>query len=408
MNNRGISVAKVPESSSRIEFANSLRGLASLSVLISHYLGVFWLKREIAADLANAPLLPADRFAVPSYVRWLHPFEAFDWGPFGVGVFFLISGFVIPFSIERYGWRAFGISRFLRLYPTYVTGLTVSIAAVCLSGAFFGRDFPYSVSETVIHYLMGVRDIAWSRNIDGIIWTLEIEVHFYMLCMAVAIGLRRGSRLLSAVPVAILAGSLLLYPHMAGWSSRNASAYHLAYIATLNGQFLIYMSIGVAFNLHYRQKLRSDVLPFVVAALLGLFAATWYYSVHRVFFGQIWSYGLALLVFSGAYAFADRCPRYRVVGFFADISYPLYVVHGVAGYVALRVLLDLGMKAWLSILLVAVGAFGLAWLVHIWIEAPTQRLGRRLANRLTPMPTPAGAPIFLSAKQQRAAEDRPA
>ncbi len=382
---------------SRIEFANSLRGLAALSVLVSHYLGVFWLKREITADLANAPVLPADQFIDPSYVRWLHSLGAFDWGPFGVGLFFLISGFVIPLSLERYEWKAFVVSRFFRLYPIYVTGLTLSVAAAYLSGTYFGRDFPYSAAEVVIHYLLGVRDIVWSRNIDGIIWTLEIEIHFYLLCAVFAGWLRRGSPLLLGIPLTILAGSLLLDRHMADWGHHNATLYHLSYVASFNGQFLIYMLIGVAFSLRYRGKLTAEVLPFAVVALFGLFAATWYYSVHRDFFEQIWSYGSALVVFAGAAAFAAQWPKYRILDFFADISYPLYVVHGVAGYVALRVLLDQGVAAWLSIALVSASAIGLAWLLHLWIEVPTHRLGRTFANRMSPASMPAMRPAAGSA-----------
>jgi peptidoglycan/LPS O-acetylase OafA/YrhL len=383
-------VTAAPEPSPRIEFANSLRGLAALSVLLSHYLGVFWLKREITAGLANAPVLPSGEFPIPLYVRLLHPVESFDWGPFGVGLFFLISGFVIPFSLQRYDWKAFAVGRFFRLYPTYAAGLTLCIVAIYLSGLYFGRDFPYSASEVAFHYLLGARDLAWSRNIDGIIWTLEIEVHFYLLCALAAAWLRRGSSLLLILPLAILAGSLLLTRHMPGWGVHNAPAFHLGYVATFNGQFLVYMFIGVAFNLHHRGILRPRILPFAVAGLFGLFAASWYYSVHRYFFEQIWSYGAALAVFCAAAGLADRWPRNRLLGFSADISYPLYVVHGVAGYVALRILLDMGVEGWLSIALVTSAAIVLAWAVHVGIEVPTHRLGQKLARR---RPTVAPAAI---------------
>ena len=372
----------------RVEFANSLRGLAALSVLISHYLGVFWLKREITARLANAPILPSDDFPVPLLVRLLHSFGSFDWGPFGVGLFFLISGFVIPFSLQRYDWKAFAVGRFFRLYPTYAAGLTLCIAAIYLSSLYFGGGFPYSASEVALHYLLGVRDLASSTSIDGIIWTLEIELHFYLLCALGAGWLRRGSSLLLIAPLAILAGSLLLDGHLPRWSTQNLPAYHIGYVATLNGQFLIYMFIGVAFNLHHRGILRSRLLPFVVAGLFAVFAVTWHRSVHRDFFDQIWSYGAALAVFCATAGWSDRWPRSRLLTFLADISYPLYVVHGVAGYVALRILLDAGIDAWLAIALVTAAAIGLAWTVHVWIEAPTHRLGQTLAKRRT-APAPA-------------------
>ncbi|MBX6766364.1 MAG: acyltransferase, partial [Actinomadura rubrobrunea] len=42
----------------------------------------------------------------------------FDPGHYGVLVFFLVSGYIVPASLERHGSvRAFWISRFFRLYP---------------------------------------------------------------------------------------------------------------------------------------------------------------------------------------------------------------------------------------------------------------------------------------------------
>ena len=38
-------------------------------------------------------------YFTPSYLRWVGYMQPFELGQFGVGVFFLISGFVIPFSL---------------------------------------------------------------------------------------------------------------------------------------------------------------------------------------------------------------------------------------------------------------------------------------------------------------------
>jgi len=47
--------------------------------------------------------------------EWLHA------GPAGVMLFFLVSGYIIPASLERHGsLRAFWISRGCRLFPLYV------------------------------------------------------------------------------------------------------------------------------------------------------------------------------------------------------------------------------------------------------------------------------------------------
>ena len=45
-------------------------------------------------------------------------------------VFFLVSGYIIPASLERKGSvRGFWVSRAFRLYPLYIVGIAVSLLA---------------------------------------------------------------------------------------------------------------------------------------------------------------------------------------------------------------------------------------------------------------------------------------
>ncbi|MGD9744518.1 MAG: acyltransferase family protein, partial [Dongiaceae bacterium] len=128
----------------RVEFANALRGLAALFVLISHHLGQFWLDRSLAVRYADMPRLE-DSVPTPLLVSILNPTRYIDWGAFGVALFFLISGFVIPFAFERYGWKGFLAGRFFRIYPTYAVGFTATLLAIYLGGLYFDRPFPHGL-----------------------------------------------------------------------------------------------------------------------------------------------------------------------------------------------------------------------------------------------------------------------
>src|SRR5262245_66328571 len=86
---------KQPEPS-RLLFLDALRGIAAMAVFISH-----------AAERVS-PIL---RDIVHT---------RFDLGHFGVTLFFLCSGFIIPFSLERQNsLPRFWIIRAFRLYPLY-------------------------------------------------------------------------------------------------------------------------------------------------------------------------------------------------------------------------------------------------------------------------------------------------
>ncbi len=65
---------------------------------------------------------------------------------------------------------------------------------ICLGSWSYGSHPPFNIQEALIHAVPGIRDVIGSRNIDGIIWTLEIEVKFYVLCALSAGWLRRSSQ----------------------------------------------------------------------------------------------------------------------------------------------------------------------------------------------------------------------
>ena len=80
---------------------------------------------------------------MPAYLTWLHVVPQFNWGAFGVALFFLISGFVIPFSLSRQRAGAFLVGRFFRIVPLYVVGFTISLAAIGATTLYFARSWPF-------------------------------------------------------------------------------------------------------------------------------------------------------------------------------------------------------------------------------------------------------------------------
>src|SRR5690606_10394791 len=87
----------------RLAWLDALRGLGAMAVVAEHMTPWF---------------LPSVR------PQWFHL------GVYGIFVFFLVSGYIIPASLERHGdVRSFWISRLFRLYPLY---LAVGLLVVAL------------------------------------------------------------------------------------------------------------------------------------------------------------------------------------------------------------------------------------------------------------------------------------
>ena len=136
-----------------------LRFLAALAVVLFHY-----TFRGNAADDMSTLSFPA----LSGYSKY---------GYLGVELFFMISGFVIVLSASGRTVFAFANSRAKRLFPAYWFGVTLT--SLCIVA--FGDD-RYSV--TFVQYLQNLPMVGgfWGVTfIDGVYWTLIVELHFYFL-----------------------------------------------------------------------------------------------------------------------------------------------------------------------------------------------------------------------------------
>jgi peptidoglycan/LPS O-acetylase OafA/YrhL len=365
----------------RIAFANTLRGLAALSVVFYHYFFVFWSGRSTVAALTTLPELPFDIPGVSSLTRWFHPSMIFNCGAYGVALFFLISGFVIPLSLLKSSGPGFCVNRIFRVWPTYVAGFSMTLLAVAIGGAYFASPWQFTATEVFIHYIPGLRDLAWSRSIDGIVWTLEVEFKFYLVCALTIAWFRSVSLKVFILPIVISVVYLAIVPWMPVLLTSSLTAYRLAFVLLLSGQFVVFMFIGVTFSYWYQRRITPIQAVLFAAALFVVFCVLWSTGLPQAPFVLACNYGYALVTFSIAFAFPRLFASNRIFDFFADISYPLYAVHGIAGYVALRVLMDRGMPPSLALPIVTASALLVAYIVHLLIERPSQDFGRVLAAK---------------------------
>lgn len=139
-----------------------------------------------------------------------------SWGWLGVEAFFVISGFVIPFSLagdwQRRGGRAlplFLARRLVRIEPPYLASVLIVVLlnyAAANAPGFQGRPPNVSAAQVLAHtaYLIPLTPYEW---LQPVYWTLAFEFAFY-LAMAGLIGVLANNR---AFPVwACLAALLCL------------------------------------------------------------------------------------------------------------------------------------------------------------------------------------------------------
>ncbi len=115
-------------------------------------------------------LLDILRFLSSLAVVFHHTF-LFHYGKLGVYLFFIISGFVIHFSLSK-GLKEYAIGRFLRLYPLFWFCCTLTYFVTVL----YGNNLP--LAKYFISMLM-FNDGKIAQMVDGSYWTLTFELLFY-------------------------------------------------------------------------------------------------------------------------------------------------------------------------------------------------------------------------------------
>ena len=138
----------------------ALRGLASLSVAWFH--------------MTNTYAWDAVRYS-----------GAYAW--LGVEVFFVISGFIIPYSLYATDYHVSQFHRFMarrmvRLEPPYIVSILITIALWHLSAtapAFEGGEPHYTFGQIAAHlfYLIPFTPYDW---LNVVYWTLSYEFFFYI------------------------------------------------------------------------------------------------------------------------------------------------------------------------------------------------------------------------------------
>lgn len=301
-------------------------------------------------------------------------------GRLGVALFFLISGFVIPFSLSGHRpIRRFALGRFFRLYPAYWLSLGFALIVLWLTG----RSMPGS--STVLLNLTMLQSFLGAADVVHVYWTLALELLFYAACaLLFRLKMLTNAAVIGALVVlgSLAALGLAAVTHMSGHRLPANIPFNLA--------FMFLGTLMRLASLEQDARARRLVPGILVVALVAtpLIQGLAYWDSVQPYVGPLsftTAYLLALALFlatlRGDWHFR---PFWLWLG---AVSYALYLFHG-PWLQALSTLLGPLTPATLLPFLASFLALSLgsAALVHHWVERPCLRLGRRIIARLTTVP----------------------
>jgi peptidoglycan/LPS O-acetylase OafA/YrhL len=331
----------------RLGILDSLRGLAALAVCLFHFAG----RDDL---LPNGPLKSLSKY-----------------GSLGVVVFFVISGFVIPWSMARGGYRLTQFSRFflkrlIRLEPPYIVAVASAVALTVFYSAVKDRPFPPTPDwwfQVLTHggYLTRFAGFDW---LDDVYWTLAIEFQYYLL-----IGLmfpllshaRADLRWAASVLLALVGLSALTLP--------------------IKVTILTYTPIFVLGILPYQFRIGLIDGRSLAAAWVGLTALLCWTQNPEI--------ALTAAATSAVIANMDR--GWGPLNSLGTISYSLYLFHATLG----GVIINLGIKhtssaagRYFVFAAALTASFAVAIAVYWLVERPAQRISARIRYRPKTVPAP--------------------
>jgi peptidoglycan/LPS O-acetylase OafA/YrhL len=326
-----------PASHPRLAVLDGLRGVAALWVGLYHFTQN---GRYHAGFPAEMPL------------RWLGTY-----GYLGVYAFFVISGFILPWTMDRsgYQWRDYGRflgKRVLRLHPLYLLSVGAMLVPflVGAGGGMAAQGWPDWWPH--FFYLNGVMQRPWLMQIY---WTLALEAQYYL-----AVGLLFP---LLAHRQALVRGGAMLMVILVPLVAHDGRTV-LPFAALFGMGLLIFQSMS--------GRMPSWML---LPGLLGCAGVSW------------WALGLpeSLTALISAGVILGLPLRHRVLGWLGEVSYPFYLFHLVVSGLLMPWILRLPRGPWTDSLIV-LGLIGLSLAVagglHRLVEVPAQRWSSAIRYRL--------------------------
>lgn len=237
-----------------------------------------------------------------------------DFGLLPVFWFFMISGFVIIWTLERCdNWQDFALSRAARLYPVYWAAVTLSVLVGLLAAAPWDR---VGLLQFVVNLSM-LQEIIGVPFVDGAYWSLTVELIFYAGAAAIfAFGWLRHLRM-----ICLIWALGCVANHLLPWFGLGIPWRVQTYALLRYGHFLI---AGIMFYQLWRGQSRTVPLSILGLCLLSISLA---YPVGDTLICAAF-FALFALAISGRLAFLATPPLLWL----GAISYALYVSHQMIGY----------------------------------------------------------------------------
>ena len=297
------------KSHASVPVVHVLRGLTALIINLYHFLNY--------TDFRGALFHPE------SLIRTIS-FGGFD----AVQVFFVISGFILPWSMYGNGYqlahyRKYITKRILRIHPPYIVAVLLIVLLKWGFEIYNHLPLTFEPSRWIAHFFYTVPFCGFSW-LNDIFWTLGIEMQYYLF-IGLAFPLFRSPQIvLRFLPAIVLLGMNIVWP-----DARIFSTYAVPFCIG----FLLFF-YKTAFLSKTELLVGASALCFLNVILNN---------------GNMWQTGF--IVFAFLILFFEK-PLHGSLAWLGECSYSLYLTHGLSGSMFLYFTHYHNQSTWFSSLIV--------------------------------------------------------
>jgi len=325
----------------KIEIFDSLRAFAALSVCLFHFICT------TTGFIQN---------------QWL--LNVFSPGKYGVQLFFVISGFIIPWAMfhARFKLKDFGLfllKRLSRLEPPYLFSIALVLLVLFVRENYFGRENAHiqiSATQVALHLGYLIPFFEGYQWLNQVYWTLAIEFQYYLLIALIFVPLTTSGKWLRYITYALIIALSMI--------SAEKFIFYWLPIFLLGILLFLYMALII------------DKKEYYISSVLVLLFCLYKFPVGAVAYAVIPI--ICVLTIQNV-----KVPVFDYIGKF---SYSLYLIHPIIGASLINILSHYVTNplaktgvifAGLALTLIS------AWLTYILIERPSKRLSSSIKYKNT-------------------------
>ena len=284
-----------------------LRFFTALSVLLYHYQHFF----EPYSSFSKINIID-NKFVQPFYT-FLEIF--YNYGDYGVPMFWAISGFVFAFVYldkqKKISGKKFFINRFSRLYPLHFATLMIVTLLQIINYELLGNFQIYQLND-IYHFFLNLFFIsAWGfekgYSFNGPIWSVSVELIIYILFFISIIFLNKYK-----IKCALVIYLLLLIADKTEIDGGDPSV-----IALFVDCGKLFFSGTLVFFIYEKVNKKLYLLP--LSVILILFSFVGNFKIF-LFFPSI------LLLFVALEIFIHENFK-KIFEFFGNLTYAMYLIH---------------------------------------------------------------------------------